>query len=225
MAWQNGSRRVHARVGSNGWTKRRRRIQRPKRRFPPEVLSPDEVRALMDACSSRATGTRNRALIAVLYRSGLRIAEALALLPKDLDPRNGAIRVLHAKGGKSRTVGMDAEAFAVVGRWLKVRADRGLDDRARVFCMLDGRPLSPSYVRLLFRRLGLAAGLAKRVHPHGLRHTHAAELRTEGVDIGIVSKQLGHCSIATTARYLDHIAPYAVIEVIRRRSWKAAAVG
>ena len=54
---------------------------------------------------------------------------------------------------------------------------------------------------------------------HGLSHTHAAELRSEGVDIGIISKQLGHRTIATTARYLDHIAPYAVIEALHGRTW------
>ena len=57
------------------------------------------------------------------------------------------------------------------------------------------------------------------VQLHGFRHTHAAELRAEGVDIGIISKQLGHRTIATTARYLDHIAPYAVIEALHGRTW------
>lgn len=55
-------------------------------------------------------------------------------------------------------------------------------------------------------------------------HTHAAQLREEGIDIGIISKQLGHCSIATTARYLDHIAPYAVIEAIQRRRWRVKKI-
>ena len=63
------------------------------------------------------------------------------------------------------------------------------------------------------------AGIAKRVHAHGLRYTHAAQLREEGVDIGIISKQLGHASISTTAHYLDHIAPWAVVEVVAQRAW------
>jgi len=61
--------------------------------------------------------------------------------------------------------------------------------------------------------------VAKRVHAHGLRHTHAAQLREEGVDIGIISKQLGHASISTTAHYLDHIAPWAVVQALGRRAW------
>jgi integrase len=79
--------------------------------------------------------------------------------------------------------------------------------------------VSASYVRRLFSHLGEQAGIEKRVHPHGLRHTHAAQIRAEGVDIGIISKQLGHRSIATTARYLDHIAPWAVVEVMQGRAW------
>lgn len=196
--------------------------RKPRRRFPPEVLTPIEFNAMLSACSSRPTGVRNRALLVTLYRAGLRISEALSLLPKDLDAINGSIRILKGKGGKSRTVGMDPAAWEYVDHWIVHRQQRGISDRAPLFCMLDGEPLSSSYVRLLFHRLGHAAGIAKRVHPHGLRHTHAAELRAEGIDIGIISKQLGHTSIATTARYLDHIAPVAVINVIASRTWSAA---
>ena len=66
------------------------------------------MKALIRACSPRApTGVRNRALLVVLYRGGLRVGEALALYPKDLDRRRGTIRVLHGKGDKARTVGLD----------------------------------------------------------------------------------------------------------------------
>ncbi len=88
-----------------------------------------------------------------------------------------------------------------------------------VFCTLAGGRMGDAYVRVLLPRLGRKAGIEKRVHAHGFRHTHAAQLRVEGVDIGIISKQLGHRSIATTARYLDHIAPQQVIEAMRTRVW------
>ncbi len=190
------------------------------RKLPPEVLTDEEVCALIRACSSRApTGIRNRAIITILYRSGLRIGEALDLAPKDIDLRNGAIRVLHGKGDKARTIGMDPGALAVVERWLDVRARLGINGRSPAFCSLHGTRLSEAYVRRLFPRLAIKAGIEKRVHAHGLRHTHAAQLRAEGVDIGIISKQLGHSSIATTARYLDHIAPQDVIERMRGRAW------
>ncbi len=103
---------------------------------------------------------------------------------------------------------------------MEVRRKRGIRSRkAPVFCTLDGKSIKDAYVRALLPRLAKRAGITKRVHPHGLRHTGAAELRAEGVDIGIISKQLGHRSISTTARYLDHIAPQAVIAVMRGREW------
>ena len=190
------------------------------RRFPPEVLTDAEVRALLDACGDGTpTHARNRALIAVLYRGGLRVSEALALYPKDLDPATGAVRVLWAKGGRARTIGLDPGAFRLVGEWMRLRAALGLDARYPLFCTANGGAVSSSYIRRLFNRLGEQAGIQKRFHPHGLRHTHASQSRAEEVDIGIVSKQLGHRSIATTARYLDHIAPWAVGEAMWGRVW------
>ena len=174
------------------------------------------------AASGRApTGIRNRALIAVLYRGLLRVSEALALVPKDLDRPSGTFRVLHGKGDRSRTVAIDPAAFGLIERWLDVRAKLpGVHRRAPLFCTLDGEPLRSAYVRALLPRLAKRAGIEKRVHPHGLRHSGAAELRGEGVDIGVISKQLGHGSIATTARYLDHIAPAQVIEAMQKRQWE-----
>ena len=179
---------------------------------------------MLGVCSKRApTGIRNRALIAVLYRGQLRIGEALALKPKDLDRKAGTVRVLHGKGDKARTVGLDGGAWALFELWLQCRQKLGLSGRHTLFCTLDGQPLLPSYCRALFARLGRKAGIEKRVHPHGLRHTGAAEMRAEGMDVGIISKQLGHSSIATTARYLDHISPAAVVEAMKRREWSSGA--
>lgn len=192
-----------------------------RRRYPPEVLSPAEVAALFAACAADDwIGVRNRALLALLYRAGLRLGETLALRPKDVDVAAGAIRVLFAKGGRSRTVGIDAGAIAMVEAWLARRQRVGLGAAGPLLCTASGRPLTTAYVRLLLPRLARRAGIEKRVHAHGLRHTFAAELRAEGVDIGVISKQLGHRSIATTALYLDHIAPLAVVEAMNRREWR-----
>jgi site-specific recombinase XerD len=194
--------------------------RKPKRRFPPEVLTDAEVRALMAACSSAsATGIRNRALIALLYRSGLRLSEALDLYPKDVDFDRGAIRVLNGKGGKSRVSGIDPGALAILKRWMEVRTRCGHDGTRPLFCTSSGERVTNAYIRRLLPVLGRRAGIAKRVHAHGLRHTHAAQLREEGMDIGVISKQLGHSSISTTAHYLDHIAPRAILQAIRDRHW------
>jgi site-specific recombinase XerD len=190
------------------------------RKLPAEVLTRAEVDALLRACSKRApTGIRNRALIAVLYRGQLRIGEALALKPKDLDRSAGTVRVLHGKGDRSRTIGLDDGAWAILELWLQCRRKFGLSCRHPVFCTLQGKPLQPRYARSLLARLATNAGIDKRVHPHGLRHTGASEMRAEGIDIAVISRQLGHSSIATTARYLDHIAPQQVVDAIRQRKW------
>jgi site-specific recombinase XerD len=192
---------------------------KPKRRFSPETLTDLEVRALLEACPRSASGIRNRALIAILYRAGLRISEALGLYPKDVDIERGSIRVLDGKGGKSRVMGVDRGALAILKRWLDVRTCCGHNGARPVFCTASGERLTAGYVRRWLPILGRRAGIAKRVHAHGFRHTHAAQLREEGVDIGIISKQLGHASISTTAHYLDHIAPWAVIEAVGKRAW------
>ena len=159
----------------------RPRRPKPKRRLPPEVLTDDEVRALMAACSPKApTGLRNRALIVVMYRSGLRVSEALSLRPKDVDYATGAVRVLHAKGGYARTSGLDAGALAVLRRWADARARWSVNGVHPILCTRSGLPLATGYVRRLLARLGRKAGIEKRVHAHGLRHTHAAQLRAEG---------------------------------------------
>ncbi len=205
---------------------RPQRRPKPKRRLPPEVLTDEEVRALLDACGRYTpVALRNRALITLMYRAGLRVSEALALQPKDVDLENGIVRVLHGKGDRYRAVGLDPGAAAVVAAWLaeRGRAQRvaaranGVGDRQRdplsaapLLCTAYGTPVTTGYVRRLMKRLGRQAGIAKRVHAHGLRHTHAAQLREEGVDVGIISRQLGHRSLLTTIKYLDHVQPTAV---------------
>jgi integrase len=192
---------------------------RPRRR-PPEVLTEPEAIALLRACSSRApTGVRNRALIAVLWRSGLRISEALALELRDLDLEAGTLRVRHGKGDKSRTVGVDEQTAALLARWLDRRRSLGPGARAPVFCTLQGGRLDSSYVRRLLPRLARKAGIDRRVHAHGLRHTYAAELARERTPINIIRDALGHSTLAITDRYLRDVAPMHVINTIRVRSW------
>ena len=183
-------------------------------------MTEDEVRALIRACSNRApTGIRNRALVTVMYRGGLRLGETLALKPKDIDPDRGTITVLHGKGDRRRTVGVDPGAMAIIMRWVERRSGLGINGRAKLFCTLQGQPLKPSYVRTMLVRVAEKVGIEKRVHPHGLRHTHSYELMMEGVPVPVIQQQLGHASLATTDRYLRHIAPKDVVEVMRQREW------
>ena len=186
-------------------------------KYPAEILTDDEVNKLIARCSRRApTGVRNRALLVVLYRAGLRIGEALALRPKDLG--DGYIRVLHGKGNKARTVGMDAAAFAFVERWLDKRK-KYAKAKSPLFCTLKGGKIHSAYIRQWLPRIAAKAEIEKRVHAHALRHTHAAQLAAEGVPINVIQKQLGHANAAITSHYLDHISPGDVISVIGARQW------
>lgn len=195
--------------------------------YPAEVLTPDEVGRLFTACSSKApTGIRNRALITVLYRTGLRVSEALALALKDIDRGACTVRVLHGKGDRSRVTGIDPHAFAAIDRWIDKRKDLGLARRSRLFCTLQGESIDSSYVRHLMKRLAAKAGIEKRVHAHGLRHTLAAELASEHLPVNVIQAQLGHGSLATTSRYLAHIRPQQLIDEMQRREpWKPESNG
>ena len=204
-------------TGATGGRSQRRK---PTRRLPPEVLTESEVRALLAACGEISpVALRNRAMIAILYRSGLRISEALALEPKDIDLEAGQLRVMHGKGDRHRVVGIDPGAGAMVAAWVAERGRIGLPVTTPLLSTMRGTRVTTAYVRRWMKQLAAKAGIAKRVHAHGLRHTHAAQLREEGFDIGIISKQLGHRSILTTIRYLDHVQPTAVIEAVRSRAW------
>jgi site-specific recombinase XerD len=183
------------------------------------ALSAAEANALIGACSAKsATGKRNRALLTVMYRGGLRLAEALALEPADFDPGLGILRVRHGKGNRPRTIGLDPGTVATLQRWQDARRAASIRSPL-LFCTLKGDRLAQQYVRAMLGRLKAKAGITKRVHPHGLRHTHAAELHMAGTPIGVIQKQLGHKRLVTTAIYLDHIAPADVIDTMRRREW------
>jgi site-specific recombinase XerD len=90
-----------------------------------------------------------------------------------------------------------------------------------LFCTLQGGEIQQQYVRNLLRRIRAKAGVDKRVHPHGFRHTHAAELVQEHAPMTVIRDQLGHTSLATTDRYLRGIAPEQVIDFGRNRNWEA----
>lgn len=186
-------------------------------KFPSEILTATEARALLYAPSSRApTGLRNRALIAVMYGAGLRLAEALALKPADVNYDAGEVHVLHGKGDKSRTAGIDEGALGHVARWADRRKALGIPGRV-LFCTLEGKPLGQRYVRQMLTRSAVRAGIDKRVHPHGLRHTHAVELEQGGFTASEIQHQLGHASLNTTAVYLNHISPSARVAKVRNR--------
>jgi len=172
------------------------------------------------------TGIRNAALMVLLYRSGLRISEALDLLVKDVDLNRCMVRVLHGKGDKARTAGLDKTVVPYIDGWLARRASLGISDKSTVFYTIMDRKDSPkgsrmaqTYVRAAMRRKAAKLGFQKRLHPHGLRHTHAFELSQEGVPINVIQRQLGHSNSAITSGYIDHINPKQVVDATSSRQW------
>lgn len=192
------------------------------RTYPREVYTKDEMDSLLKATSgSSATQIRNYALIYLLWRSGLRISEALALRSIDIDRRLRAIHVRHGKGNKERRVrGVDPHALEAVDRWLTIRDERGIPRTVEIFCTLDGEgKLFGTYVRAMLTRLAKAAGWEKRIHPHGMRHTFAADLARRGATMHTIQEQLGHTNLSTTSIYLSGISGEEVAREMDAINW------
>jgi site-specific recombinase XerD len=194
------------------------------RTFKPEPLSVDEAQHLLDSINGDGPlATRNRALVAMLWRSGCRVSELLSLRPKDVDLDAGTVTVLKAKGDRSRIVPIDYLAIPHVRTWLAVRQALGVSGRQRLFCSVSkgvkgrevGKPMHPSYARRLLPQLAARAGIEKRVHPHGLRHTWANELLDRGVPLKAVQKMLGHSHLQTTWAYTSKLSNGDAIEACR----------
>jgi site-specific recombinase XerD len=200
-------------------TNRRGNRRRKVAKLDADLLPHVEIDQLLRACSKRApTGRRNRALIALLWRAGLRLGEALSLTPKDVDLQEFVVRIQHGKTGK-RVVGLDSSTAALIEQWQVSRRELKISGRAPLFCTLDGGKIDQSYVRHLLPRLAAKAGIERRVHAHGLRHRMAIDLVQEGADLLTVRDLLGHASAATTQTYLSRIGASDAVDFGRQREW------
>jgi site-specific recombinase XerD len=163
-------------------------------------------------------GDRVRGLIAVLWRAGLRIREALDLAERDLDERRGAVLVRRGKGGKRREVGMDDWGWEQLHPWVAHRARMPV---GLLFCVISGptcgRAWAPGAVREQLRRLAAQAGVRRRFAPHQLRHAHAVEMAREGVPINLIQRQLGHTDLGVTSTYLQGIDNAEIINAVHGR--------
>jgi integrase len=194
-------------------------------KYPVEVLTRAEASAILKAAGRGYSGARDRAGFALMYRAGLRVTELLRLMPKDLDVDGGMVTILHGKGDRRRTIPVDPQAMALVELWLRLRRDLELTARHPFFCTISqpnpGQPYWSSVVRKKLKNTAVKAGVTKRVHPHGLRHTYATELAREGVPVHIIRRLLGHQSLDTTERYIAKLHPADLAAVIHLRTWDA----
>jgi site-specific recombinase XerD len=163
-------------------------------RYPADPPRAEEIIAVMRAAGVHAHGLPARALIAVIWRGGLRISEALAVTESDVDARRGSVLVRHGKGDKRREAGMDDWGFEHLSAWLERRVELPVGP---LFCVIDGANKgrggwSATAVRGELRRLALEAGVRRRFAPHQLRHAHAVGLAREGIAVNLIQRQLGH---------------------------------
>jgi integrase/recombinase XerC len=163
----------------------------------PQVLDVDEATALVEAPAEGALTLRDRAMRELFYSSGLRLSELTGLRWIDLDLQQGEVRVL-GKGSKTRIVPVGRHAVAA----LKALGDaEGIVPEQPVFKGRGGAPISQRAVQLRLKTLALQQGMAKRVHPHLLRHTFASHMLESSGDLRAVQELLGHADIATTQIY------------------------
>lgn len=170
-------------------------VPQPRReRKLPVVLSRDEMRRVIDAARS----PHQRALIMMLYSTGLRVSEVVRVRLDDLDGDRGMIRVRSGKGGKDRYTLLSDRCQAAINDHLRFRSARSpwLFPGAR-----DGRHVTARSVQKTVARIGRQARLEKRLTPHVLRHTFATHLLESGTDIRVIQTLLGHTSTRTTEIY------------------------
>jgi integrase/recombinase XerD len=171
--------------------------------FARDMLEREDLRTLLAACDQSPSGIRDRALITLLASTGVRISEALDMHPHDLDLAGHRLHVRRGKGGKPRHVWVHPDASAPVRRWISERNRLAL--QGPLFCSLNGRRLSQSYVRSMLPRLAKRGGIAKRVHSDGLRHCFAAWAFRCNVTVRSLQLQFGHENIASTLDYLERM--------------------
>jgi Phage integrase family len=187
-------------------------------------LAPEEVQAILDACPDTPTGIRNRALVTLMYHSGLKVSEALNLQTSSIDFRTHSVQLLYTKSGVPQTRSFRPGADDALKRWIQKREELGLGP-GPLFCTVvrpSGRPLSGQYVRRLTADLAKRAGIDKRVHPNVFRDTFAAEAIQSGANLAELKEQLGHKNIGHTALYIDDLTNSEPIARARRQIYGAS---
>ena len=179
-------------------------LERPRRSRPlPRTLSRAAAAALVEAPSSgRPLAVRDRAMLELLYATGMRASECLDLTLEDLNLTAGYV-VCTGKGRKQRLVPVGAEALARVREYLRDVRPRltRRRDSGHVFVNLRGQRLSRQALWTIVRRAATRAGITRRVSPHVLRHSFASHLLEGGADLRSVQVMLGHADIGTTQIY------------------------
>lgn len=195
-------------------------VERPKSAMRlPKALTEGQTAALLDAAASGGgpAGLRDRAMLELLYASGLRASELASLTIDDLNLQEGFLRC-QGKGGKQRVVPVGRSATGALVAYLEhgrpALVREGSPD-AILFLSARGRPMTRKSLWQVVAKAARLAGLAGKVHPHTLRHCFATHLLSHGADIRAIQEMLGHADIATTQVY-THVDAEKVLAIHRK---------
>lgn len=179
-------------------------IEMPKQgRSLPDVLSVEEIDQLLSIEGEEPLNVRNKAMLELLYATGLRVSELIELEMNDVHLTMGFVRCI-GKGNKERIVpigGIAIEAMMEYIEYARPILVKRNQTETRFFVNHHGRPLSRQGFWKLLKKLGLEAGLTKSITPHTLRHSFATHLLENGADLRSVQEMLGHADISTTQIY------------------------
>ncbi len=178
-------------------------IRAPRAARPlPKALSVEAAQRLLDGAPEGAEQMRDAAMFELLYSSGLRRAELVALNVDDgrLDLRQGEVTVT-GKGARTRTVPVGARACEALKRWIDARQQLAAPGERALFVGSRGKRIGASLVGARLQDWARRRGLTERVHPHMLRHSFATHVLQSSQDLRAVQELLGHASISTTQVY------------------------
>lgn len=191
-------------------------LPRPEKHLP-ETLNQDQIRRLMESVDGTGPGgLRDRAMLELLYSSGLRVSELCQARLENLDLDSGFIRVT-GKGNKTRLVPVGAPALAALKRYLESGRPAVVKPRtgAEVFLSVRGKKLTSQRIWQLIKQYAARAGLEANVYPHLMRHSFATHLLGGGADLRIIQELLGHADISTTQIY-THVEKSGLKSVLKK---------
>ena len=166
----------------------------------PNVLDVDQINQLLNIQETNPISLRDKAILELLYSSGLRLTELVNLNPIDLNLKDKSLMVM-GKGGKTRMVPIGQKAIEAVNQWLDVRSQLAKTDEEALFVGSKGVRLGQRAIQARITHWGKKNGIQQSVYPHLLRHSFATHLLEASGDLRAVQELLGHKDISTTQIY------------------------
>lgn len=181
-------------------------------RHLPEFLDMDKTIRLVTApCDTEASGVRDRAILEVLYSTGMRVSELVGLDREDIDLIAGAVKV-RGKGRKERIAMLGKESQRAIRAYFDQKKANGLELKAGVFLNMRGTRLTDRSVRRIVDKYVRKCSIEQKISPHSIRHSFATHLLNNGADLRSVQELLGHKNLSTTQIY-THLGSQRIKEI------------